>query len=221
MTSLVAAAGAGLVGSLHCAGMCGPLALAGCTRAQRIHLVDLGGYGLGRLIAYGTLGAVFGHGGQLLADAIALEILQVVALAAVALGALVKGASVLWGLRRPANLVPTSRLATAESGSGGLLAAIAPYIPRRGLALGLATGLLPCGLLAGAWALAAASGSAPSGAAVMAVFWAATVPGLAAPLIARAAMRRPVPPALVGIAWCGLGVWIGLRPLLIAVEACH
>ena len=51
---------------------------------------------------------------------------------------------------------------------------------QRGLTLGLLTPLLPCGWLYAFVMTAAATGSAPRGAFVMAVFWAGTVPAMAA-----------------------------------------
>ncbi len=59
----------GLLGSLHCLGMCGPIALMlpigqakGAKKAFYIFL-----YQLGRLLAYGILGAIFGVLGKGLA----------------------------------------------------------------------------------------------------------------------------------------------------------
>jgi sulfite exporter TauE/SafE len=100
----------------------------------------------------------------------------------------------------------------------GLPSWIGRLLPRRGLGLGLVTGLLPCGMLAAAWALAAASGHALRGALVMAVFCAASAPALLLPLLAARpflALRRSE--ALAGVLWCALGVWLGVRPLLDAV----
>src|ERR1035441_277600 len=55
----------GLVGSLHCAGMCGPLALAlpaaGNTTAG--YLLGRVAYNTGRIITYCLLGIVFGLAG--------------------------------------------------------------------------------------------------------------------------------------------------------------
>src|SRR5262249_21373543 len=90
-------------------------------------------------------------------------------------------------------------------------------VPRRALSLGLVTGALPCGLLAGAWALAAATGCVEQGALVMGAFSAATAPALGASLIAyqvpgvaRIASSRRWQGAL----WCALAVWIVARSVL-------
>src|SRR3954469_16065186 len=52
----------GLAGSLHCAGMCGPLALVLPTTGNSTAAFVLGrvAYNLGRIITYVVLGAVFG-----------------------------------------------------------------------------------------------------------------------------------------------------------------
>src|SRR5215467_8107119 len=52
----------GLVGSLHCAGMCGPLALAlpTCSQSTPGFLAGRFAHNLGRLVTYCALGLVFG-----------------------------------------------------------------------------------------------------------------------------------------------------------------
>lgn len=52
----------GLFGSLHCVGMCGPIAfmLPVNRRNKRIQLLQVASYHIGRLIAYATLGMLFG-----------------------------------------------------------------------------------------------------------------------------------------------------------------
>ena len=61
----------GLASGLHCAGMCGPLALAlpttGSTRANLF--AGRAAYNLGRILTYGLLGALFGLLGQTLSIA--------------------------------------------------------------------------------------------------------------------------------------------------------
>ncbi len=52
----------GLIGSLHCAGMCGPIAIALPLAKESWPKKAAGGlvYNLGRIITYGGLGAIFG-----------------------------------------------------------------------------------------------------------------------------------------------------------------
>lgn len=64
---------------------------------------------------------------------------------------------------------------------------IVRYVPRRGIGLGLATALFPCGALFAGVALAASGGSGPMGAAMMLVFSAASAPLLMLPAAALSA----------------------------------
>jgi sulfite exporter TauE/SafE len=96
--------------------------------------------------------------------------------------------------------------------------------PRRavsigGLGLGVATGFLPCGALVPAWLLAAASGRALDGAAAMAAFALASLPGapLGAWLLRRAG--RLASPSLAALGGALAGLWLLLRPLWDA--RCH
>lgn len=195
----------GFLGSFHCALMCGPLALAGCTTRRTTF-----GYFAGRAIVYAFAGALFGSLGEHAQHRLPIGAVQTGLLLAVAVLALIKGVRLL--LPRH-DLVP---LRKPPSRVGELLARV---VPRRGLALGLATGVLPCGFLAGAWALAASTGNPLSGALVMIVFSLATLPSLAASLLVRARFRPT--PAVAGVLWCALALWIGLRPLLAHAHGGH
>jgi sulfite exporter TauE/SafE len=76
-------------------------------------------------------------------------------------------------------------------------------------------------MLVAAWTLAAGAGGSLPGAAVMAVFAIASLPGLVVPIAARriaeTALRR-LPRRALGAAWCVLAVWLVVRPLLSAVH---
>ncbi len=56
----------GLMGSFHCVGMCGPIALALPLRGNTFFQKAIGGilYNLGRTLTYATMGAIFGLLGQ-------------------------------------------------------------------------------------------------------------------------------------------------------------
>ena len=66
MAILISALVLGLMGSFHCAGMCGPIAIAlplqGNTTGQKIFGGTL--YNVGRTVTYGLMGAIFGLLGQ-------------------------------------------------------------------------------------------------------------------------------------------------------------
>ena len=66
MLVLISALLLGLMGSFHCAGMCGPIAIALPLHGNRLPQKIYGGvlYNLGRTLTYGLMGAVFGLLGQ-------------------------------------------------------------------------------------------------------------------------------------------------------------
>jgi uncharacterized protein len=195
----------GLLGSFHCALMCGPLALAGCSTRRTTF-----GYFAGRALVYACAGALFGSLGEHAQHRLPIGAVQTGLLLAVAGLALLKGIRLLW---------PRSELVQLRKPPSPLGQMLARVLPRRGLALGLATGILPCGFLAGAWALAASTGNALSGALTMVAFSLATLPALAASLLV--ARRWRPKPALAGMLWCALALWIGLRPLLMHAHGGH
>lgn len=170
---------ASLLGSLHCAGMCGPF-LSVATRKGGPSGSRLGtplAYHLGRLTTYAILGAIAGGLGQLLDLAGALAGLA-------RASALVAGVMmVTWGVR---GLVPRPALlsiGTAPKSSGGWLSKVLLLLQgqrplRRGFVLGLATTLIPCGWLHAFVVTAAATGGVVSGLLVMGAFWLGTVPML-------------------------------------------
>src|ERR1700675_4874711 len=81
----------GLVGSLHCAGMCGPLVLAlpGTGNTSRSYILGRLAYNVGRLGVYGLLGAIFGLLGGTFALAGLQRWISLVAGAAILIGLLV------------------------------------------------------------------------------------------------------------------------------------
>jgi sulfite exporter TauE/SafE len=183
----------GLAGSLHCAAMCGPLALALPT-AGRSSLGLFAGrcaYTLGRITTYCALGLVFGLAGRTLAMA---GIQRWVSIAL--------GLTLLAGLlasRRLALWQPVTRLVEQ------LKHPMAGLLRRRSLAalamLGLLNGLLPCGLVYVACAGATATGGVLSGVQYMAAFGLGTAPlmlaislsGKLVPLPLRLRLRAAIP----------------------------
>jgi sulfite exporter TauE/SafE len=162
----------GLVGSLHCAGMCGPLALAVQGTAGSTSRFALGrvAYNLGRIITYCGLGLVFGLFGKtfLLAGiqrwvSISLGVVLIIGLFASHKLALWKPVTAL-----------VNRL---KSGMSALLRQRS--LLSVGL-LGLLNGLLPCGLVYVAATGATSTGNILSGALYMAAFGAGTLPMLLA-----------------------------------------
>lgn len=159
---------AGLVASLHCVGMCGPLSCALIGKAKSGSMLGSHGfYHAGRVIAYAGLGALAGALGGSIVSWLGETPTKFApwALAAffVALAFNFDGLFTRWQARR-------------GFGRGIVQKAYRLSGHRRGLALGLATPLIPCGpLYLMLWATTM-SGSAANGAVVMAAFAAGTVP---------------------------------------------
>jgi hypothetical protein len=168
---------AALLGSAHCAAMCGGLAcfVAGSGGSVR----STAAYNGGRLAAYLSLGALGGAAGAGFDRAGALAGWS--RPAAVVAGSLM----IAWGgFTALQALGLRARLPAMPAAARGALAAALRALSgrsptERGLALGLLTPLLPCGWLYAFVATAAATGSPLHGAAVMGVFWAGTVPIMA------------------------------------------
>ena len=171
----------GLAGSLHCVGMCGPLALA-LPRPPRHLLAGRLLYNLGRTLTYAGMGLLFGGLGQTLLMAgwqrglsIATGLLI---LAYLLSGWLGRGR---WSLESAALRL----LAPVQRALGRLLQRTSPGGL---LTIGLLNGLLPCGLVYVALAGAAATGTPAGGALFMAVFGLGTSPMMLAIALAGPAL---------------------------------
>lgn len=212
---LAASFAAGIVGNLHCAAMCGPIAAAGC----KANKSDAIGYFAGRAVGYTTLGAVLGHLGRHALCVLPMRAFEIGAALLVAAFAGYKGWRALKAPRPQTDLVPLRR-----SGKPTWTSLLTSFFPKRGMGLGVATAILPCGLLLPAWALAASTASPLYGAAAMLVFSLATLPGLAVVVLGRGLttkLGRAVPPWAEGLGWCALALWVAARPLLVVSGACH
>lgn len=231
MSALLAAVFlASLLGSLHCAGMCGPLVALAVSDNPSLaprglaHLMPHAAYHAARLAVYVVLGALFGLLGSALDRGAALA--DVRHAAALLSGATLIGVGALACLRALAVPIPQAGVPAwigAGLAAGHRLAAGFDPLPRAGT-IGLLTALLPCGWLYGFLLVAAGSGGAGRGAAIMLVFWLGTVPiltglGLAAQCMGRLAGARVQLAAslmliFLGVltAWGRLGAWDALSP---------
>ena len=181
---LVAVFTASLLGSLHCAGMCGPF-VAFATLRVKGAAKPIGALGLqlayhtGRLLAYCTLGLLAGMlGAALNLGGTLVGVGRLAGLGAGVLLVVVGTARILTllGLRVPQ--LPGASLFSRVVAFGH--AAAARYTPlHRAWAIGLLTAILPCGWLYAFVAVAAGTGHALFGLLTMAVFWTGTVPILA------------------------------------------
>lgn len=168
-TTAIAALVAGLVTSVHCAGMCGPIACSvGTLRGgETRRLLAATSYHAGRIISYTAVGALCGFLGQqplrwfFGSPAVILPWVLVALFLLVATG-------LHHRLPRPAFL--TRFLARARLSACRLTAT------RGGLAMGLATPLLPCAPLYLLFGASLLTGSALRGAEFAAAFALGTVP---------------------------------------------
>ena len=176
LAATIAGGIAGLASIPHCAGMCGPLAGFACGRSSAGHGALR--YQAGRVISYGLLGLAAGSVGEALSSRLAGGWPAAMVSWSLAF-ALALAALRLW--RRA--FVGSTLVALRPSRGPSWLSRWRPerlfrLIPREPLFFGLLTGLLPCGALAAAVAIAAGSHSATGGAATMIAFSATSGLGL-------------------------------------------
>lgn len=179
--SIIAVFFIGLLGGVHCLGMCG--SIVGIFTAQvpqqksrwPFHLA----YSVGRVTSYAAAGGLVGAMGQaglLLRDAVPLQhlLFALSSLMLIALGFYLAGVS--------------AAVRQLEQLGGGLWQWLQPYTKRllpvntvpRALGLGALWGWLPCGLVYSVLLTALASGSALKGALIMLAFGLGTLPNLLA-----------------------------------------
>lgn len=209
--SLLAALLAGLLGGVHCVGMCGGIVAAfsfradGSTPPFRLHLA----YNLGRVSSYVMFGALAGALGASLklADFIPVQTLLFV---------LAQGVMILLGLY----LAGFNRwVLIFERAGGAVWRTVKPLfhklLPVRSLPqavlAGMAWGWLPCGLVYSVLVSALAAGRPTSGAALMLAFGLGTLPNL----LGMGLFARQIQPFMqqlwvrraAGLTVAGFGVW--------------
>lgn len=210
---------AGVLGSTHCAAMCGGIAAAlgavpgGARRARQLLL-----YHLGRIASYGTAGAIAGALGAVAGSAFGVsrwsELLRLATAAVVVVIGLdiaLSGTSRArwlrlpeqWGARLWRRVAPLSRTSL-------------PATPgARALVLGLLWGWLPCGLVYSVLLAAAVAGGAAGGATVMIAFGLGTLPAMAGLSYLGARLPRPGGSLarLLGAALVACGLWTAAMPI--------
>lgn len=190
LTVLLAAFGAGLLGSLHCIGMCGAFAVS-CSRVTG----GLPAWHAGRILTYAGLGGLAGAVGRLLPGPAWLP-------AAFATTLLTWFALALAGLVPEPRLVPPgiTRAATRAAARAG----IGPQF-----VFGVANGFLPCGLVYSALSIPVALARPIPGALAMLAFGAGTLPALTAASLGlrRIAMRTLWRRRVFATLILGTGIW--------------
>jgi sulfite exporter TauE/SafE len=162
----------GLLGSFHCVGMCGPIALALPVNAQqRFQLLQSRLlYNLGRVLTYSLLGLLIGLVGRGLVLFASQQWLSV----AIGFGILIAMFLPIAWLNRINFLKPIVKL------NSGLKKQFAYFFRQKNalsyLSIGVLNGFLPCGLVYLAMAGALATGSWSDGVIYMALFGLGTLP---------------------------------------------
>jgi hypothetical protein len=188
MMDLAAGFLVGIVGSIHCAAMCGPIALAlpagdaGTVRFFAGRFL----YNAGRVVTYIILGITLGSLGSLLALAGLQQALSITAGVVMVVAVLVP--SVINRL--------SARWSPLERIHAGLRTRLGSMLRQRSpgslFGVGLLNGLLPCGLLYAALATAAALGDPLRAALFTAGFGLGTIPVILAISVARTAFRKGI-----------------------------
>jgi len=173
----------GLLGGVHCLGMCGGIVGAltfGLPGRQQRGLKLLPyqlAYNLGRIISYALAGAVAGGLGVLLAGVLPIQQAQNVLIVCAAVFMILMGLYIAgWW----------NGLTLLEKAGGSLWRRLEPLgrrmmpvtSPLQAFALGLVWGWLPCGLVYSVLVWAISAGSALEGAMLMAAFGLGTLPNL-------------------------------------------
>lgn len=203
----------GLISSIHCIGMCGPIALALPVRTENKwrRLAGSLTYNAGRTFTYGCLGMIVGTIGT------SLSWLGFLRYGSVLIGGLML-ASVLW----PASVTRHMHLpALWTQMVGGVKQRMGKALKQRNLSgtlvLGMLNGLIPCGLVYMALVSSVATGSVAGGGIFMLLFGAGTIPamagiGLAGQLLTPALRTRfrKLTPVLIAVA----GIWLMARGII-------
>jgi len=208
----------GLVSSLHCVTMCGPLVAVasaplraeapGCPAGLGSLSAWQIAYQIGRGVTYVAVGVLLGSTGRALSSLFparnfgaALQIAVGAVFVALALFGLLLGR----GVTAP----------TKDSRLGRLIRRAVTAGRARGmLMMGLLTGFLPCGVLYAAFARSLAADSPLHGGLLMFAFWLGSAPLLVAVGIASGSLLRTVGSyanVLVAIAMLATGAWLAAK----------
>lgn len=216
MSILISAFVLGIMGSFHCAGMCGPIAIALPLHGNSVGGKIFGGslYNLGRTITYGIMGALFGLLGQGVAMIGFQQKISVI------MGSLMIISILFPALFRNQYSMSKSWFSVV----GKLKSTIGKMFSIRSYPslffIGMLNGLLPCGLVYMAIAGAIGTGSVGMGTLYMILFGLGTIPmllgiSLAGNLLSLAVRNRinkliPVMVVVVGIFFILRGLSLGI-----------
>ncbi len=206
----------GLVGSLHCIGMCGPIAIA-LPVPDSSNLSFFTGrilYNLGRVVTYSFLGAALGLVGSKIALAGAQQVVSIVLGVVIIIAVLLPQNFKNYFAQHPI----IQKLAQPLKSNIGVLFKKGTFSAM--FLIGILNGFLPCGLVYVALAGAISSGDAISGATIMILFGLGTVPAMFAASVfgkfinvgIRTKIRKAVPvlAILLGVIFIMRGMNLGI-----------
>lgn len=178
----------GFLGSFHCIGMCGPIALALPGKSAPTGMLIFGRllYNLGRVVTYSILGIIFGFIGQSIALAGFQQSVSIILGAAIVIGALSQFSFLAsWkkkiGLGKLFNRLEKVMLSQFKKGGTNTL-----------FTIGLLNGLLPCGFVYVGLAGSVTTGSIIEGSLFMALFGLGTLPAM---------MAMSLAPGFISLNW--------------------
>lgn len=214
---------ASLLGSTHCAGMCGAFAAVASSPEERVSRTALNGaYNAGRLATYlafgaaaGMLGAAFDFGGSLLG----IQRVAGLAAAALMLGLGLLALAKHMGFR--IGRVPLPGVLLRVAHAGHVRAFELTPLPRA-FAIGLLTTFLPCGWLYTFVIVSAGTADPFAGALMMAVFWLGTLPVMAAIGIGAqcltGSMRKHLP-VVTNVVLIATAIWMIAARIVAPISA--
>ncbi len=216
MSILISAFVIGLMGSFHCAGMCGPIAIALPLHGNTIPQKIFGGalYNIGRTITYGIMGAIFGLLGQ------GIQMIGFQQKVSVIMGVVMIISVIFPALFKYQYSMDKSWLSMV----GKLKRSIGQLFAIRSFSslffIGLLNGLLPCGLVYMAIAGAIGTGNVTEGSLYMILFGLGTIPmllsiSLAGNILSLTVRKKinkliPVLVVVVGILFILRGLSLGI-----------
>jgi sulfite exporter TauE/SafE len=219
-SSLIIGLVLGLSSSLHCIGMCGPIAMVLPLKDRSLFSVFTGvlQYNIGRVFVYGLLGSVIGAIGFTASLFGALQIISIITGIAMIIFA--------WQKRLFSGFaVWNSFNGLLSKGIGNILGSDSPF---KLLLLGSVNGLLPCGMVFIALMNAVTGGSPWNGASAMVAFGLGTMPammimGIAANKINRSFQQRinayiPYVLTIVGLLVCLRGMNLNIPYISPAIK---
>ena len=206
----------GFLGSFHCLGMCGPIALAISAKDKNRYLKNKLTYNLGRTITYSILGGLIG----LVGFSIALAGIQ--QWVSISMGVLIVIMAFFY--KRSERIVAQSGLFGTV---GRLRQLLGKYLKKGGtsafFATGLLNGFLPCGMVYLALIASLAMQSIAYGAAYMFFFGIGTIPMLLSVMVSQhivtASLRNKITKTLpyfamfIGILFIVRGMGLGIHYL--------